>query len=63
VNEAVPTPLPCPFCGCENVVVDPDIESVTCNGCTATGPSMLTTEHESEDAMAVAVIDAWNTRR
>jgi Lar family restriction alleviation protein len=57
-----PEPLPCPFCGSKDIVVDPDIESVTCNGCTATGPSMLRNEYDSDDAMMDAAISAWNAR-
>lgn len=60
----IPEPLPCPFCGEAGVslTVDSDTESVTCDGCTATGPSMLKVEHTSEEAMCKAVIDAWNQR-
>jgi Lar family restriction alleviation protein len=57
-------PIPCPFCGAteDKLTVDSDIEAVVCDGCTATGPSMLQAEHESEEAMLTAAIEAWNAR-
>jgi hypothetical protein len=49
------------------VIVDPDIESVVCNNCQATGPSMLLklkppAYWESDEAMIDAAIQAWNKR-
>lgn len=57
-------PLPCPFaCGSENVVFDFDCESIVCNDCGATGPSMLSLEFEKEEESMVAATKAWNARR
>jgi Lar family restriction alleviation protein len=59
-------PLPCPFCGEDevNLTVDPDIESVVCGGCKATGPSMLEqNDFADEEEMLAAAIGAWNFRQ
>ncbi len=56
-------PLPCPFCGGTNVSVDPDIESVACRDCMATGPSLLKQqEFDTDKQMMNAAIDVWNAR-
>lgn len=55
-------PLPCPFCGHTGVVVDADTESVVCNGCDCTGPSMLSKEFDNDEAMFDAAVTAWNER-
>ena len=58
-------PLPCPFCGEAGVSlqVDSDTESVICDGCTATGPSMLRKrDFDTQEEMERAAIDAWNER-
>jgi len=60
------SPLPCPFCGEAGVslTVDPDIESVVCDGCTATGPSMLKKkDFATQEEMEEAAIAAWNERK
>src|SRR4029077_5307889 len=59
-------PAPCPFCGEAGVslTVDSDIESVMCDGCKATGPSLLRKqEFETQEEMENAAILAWNNRR
>ena len=62
---ASPELLPCPFCGEAGVSlqIDSDIEAVICDGCTATGPSMLSKkEFETEEQMWSAAVADWNTR-
>jgi Lar family restriction alleviation protein len=54
-------PALCPFCGGTDVVYDEDIESVLCQTCTATGPSMLKRKEQPEGS-EVAAIEAWNKR-
>ena len=46
---------PCPFCGCESIYVDVDLEGyyLECNACLARGPSEET-QQEAEWA--------WNRR-
>lgn len=69
-HETKPTPedsepLPCPFCGEGGVslTVDSDIGAVVCDGCTATGPSMLRkSDFATEEEMDAAAIGAWNFR-
>jgi len=59
-------PTPCPFCGEAGVslTVDSDIESVMCDGCKATGPSLLSEQgFETQEEMETAAILAWNNRR
>lgn len=52
-------PLPCPFCRSTNVAVDPDIESVVCHVCCATGPSLLRKqEFNTDEATQEAAIKA-----
>ena len=63
---ASPELLPCPFCGEAGVSlqIDSDIEAVICDGCTATGPSMLSKkEFETDQAMEDAAVESWNARR
>ena len=65
VAPVIPEPLPCPFCGEAGVslTVDSDIESVTCDGCSSTGPSLLTArDFDTEEEMYAAVVAAWNVR-
>jgi len=58
-------PLPCPHCGeaGTSLTVDSDIESVVCDGCKATGPSLLTArDFDTEEEMYASVVAAWNVR-
>ncbi len=55
-------PMACPFCASIDVSFDPDIESISCSACTATGPTMMAKEFDSEEATQDAAAAAWNTR-
>ncbi len=58
-------PLPCPFCGEAGVslTMDLDTESVVCDGCTATGPSVLKQrEFDTREEMERAAVEVWNAR-
>ncbi len=60
-------PLPCPFCGNENVSFDPDIEAMVCSkrdagGCGANGPMLYVDGEEPTEDVAEynSAVAEWN---
>lgn len=56
---------PCPFCGSTDTRYDPDIESVYCLKCHATGPSLLKKDlpdDADDDSVMGDAVRLWNGR-